>query len=248
MPAPVLLIGAGIALSRRGRGSNGSSARYSGDGYDSDFEDAIAGNENGGPGMVEGLKEKASDIGSRISEKAHETMENVRSMASDTAARVQDKFSSTYQSSRETATDTAQQMSEQMTETYYRTRDNMADMIERHPMLVGGVAFAVGSLVAASVPVSTQENKLMGETSDEIKRRGQDFASDGLQQAKTAAQQVYQTAASEIREQGMTPEAARNTARAAVEKARDVVEQTVSGITGGDAQNRSGGSSRNPNS
>lgn len=87
----------------------------------------------------------------------------------------------------------------------------------------------------------------MGETADEIKRRGQGIASEGLQQAKTAAQQVYQTAASEIREGGLTPEAARNTARAAVETARDAVEQTVAGVSGADAQDRSNRSSRNPN-
>ncbi len=234
IPAPVLLIGAGLAMSRRNGGS-GHGASY-GNGH-------VTGSMAGG-GMMASLKEKASDLGSAIAEKAQDTIDNVRNVASDTATQASGRLSDTYHSSRDAAAETAHQVADQVTDTYARTRDNLADMIERHPLLVGGVAFAVGSLVASAVPVSRQESRLMGESADDVKRRAGDLALQGLSEARSAAQHVYETAAEEVRTEGLTPEAARHTARVAMESAREAVEQTASAAQqpGG----RSGRSSRNP--
>lgn len=233
IPAPVLLIGAGLAMSHR---SGAGTVQAYGDGYSN--------RANGSSGMIADLKEKASGIASEISGKAQETMENVRSMASEKTSIASHTISDTYQNAREAAAERAQQVADQVSETYARTRDTMADMIERHPMLVGGVAFAVGSILAAAVPVSRQESRLMGETSGDMRRRATDVAMQGLREAGTAAKQVYQAAAEEIRNEGLTPETARHTARAAVDRAREVAEHTASAVTqpGGS----SGRSSNNP--
>jgi hypothetical protein len=67
----------------------------------------------------------------------------------------------------------------------------------------------------------------MGETAEEVRRRSQDLAMQGFRQAKDVAQQVYETATEEVRQEGLTPEAARKTARAAVESARGAIESTT---------------------
>lgn len=223
IPAPVLLIGAGLAMARRG----GPSRSY-GNGHA-----ASAGNGNG---VIETLKDKASDITTQITGKAQDTVESVRSMASDTAARAADTaaraadtVSSTIESGKQAASDTLHQVTDRASETYARASDTVADMMERHPLLVGGVAFAVGSIIASAVPVSRQESRIMGETADEVRRRSQDLAMQGLRQAKDVARQVYDTASEDIREEGLTPEVARKTARAAVESARGAMENTTNG-------------------
>ena len=122
-------------------------------------------------------------------------------------------------------------VTDQANETYSRATAQISDVIERHPLLVGGVAFAVGSMIAAAFPVSRQESRLMGETAEDVRRRLQDLAMQGFRQAKDVAQQVYETATEEVRQEGLTPEAARKTARAAVESAREALESTTGGTS-----------------
>lgn len=217
MPAPVLLIGAGLAISRRGSGNgrHDVEARYRA-AYDAD--QARAAGE--APGVLDTLKEKVGEVRSQLAEKAQETMESVRSTASGQASTAAGVLSDTYQSGREAAAEAVQRASE----TYAQARDNVASVIDRHPLLVGAAAFVVGSLVASSLPVTRPENRLMGKPSDTLKQRAQGMASQGLEQAKAAAQQVYETAAEGIGEEGLTPDVARSTARTAAEAARDAVE------------------------
>lgn len=213
IPAPVLLIGAGLAMARRtgtGTSRNGYSSGTRG-------------------GVMSNLKEKASDLTSSLTEKAQDTVESLRSKVTDTANRTTGTLSSTLDSTREAASDTLHQVSDRASETYARASEQLSDMIERHPLLVGGVAFAVGSIVAAAVPVSRQESRLMGETAEEVRRRSQELAMQGLRQAKDVAQQVYETASEEIRQEGLTPQAARRTARTAVDSAREAMERSTSG-------------------
>lgn len=209
MPVPVLLIGAGLAMSRRNE-STGHARQTASHG-----------------GMMAGLKEKASGLGSAMAEKAQDTVENLRSLASDTAAQASEHLSGNYHRSRDKAAETTQQVVGEVSETYLHARDSMADLIERHPMLAGGVAFGLGSLVASAVPVTRPESHLMGGTAEQIRRRAKGMARHGLSEAQRAAQQVYQTAAEEIRNEGLTPEAARHAARTAIETGRQAMEQVV---------------------
>lgn len=222
IPVPLLMIGAGVALSRRSGGRDGL---YEAEPYAGSFT------ERGGNGSSIG--DTAAGIGGQITGKAQETMERVRSFASETVSDASDLLSRTYRGSRETASSTMQHAGE----TYDRTRDTLADMIERHPVMAGGIAFAVGTLLAASLPVTRQENRMMGAASDDMKRRTQDLASEGLEQAEAAAHKVYQSTAEQVREEGLTPEAARAAARAAMTTAHEAVEQTLSNPAGPNQSN-----------
>jgi len=217
IPAPLLLIGAGLAMARRDGAAPSYGSRYSA--------------SRGGAGVIDTLKDKASDITSQVTGKAQETIDNVRGMAADTASRTADTLSSTIESGKQAAAETLQRVSDQASDTYARASEQLSDVIERHPLLVGGVAFAVGSMIAAAVPVSRQESRLMGETAEEVRRRSQDLAMQGLRQAQGVAQQVFDTASEEVSREGLTPEAARRTARTAVESARGAMENATGGAS-----------------
>lgn len=226
MPAPVLLIGAGLAMTQRK--SNAADRVYAASG---EYGTAQAGSRSSQAGMMSDLKERATEFGRNIAGKAQATIDTVRDMTAEKVGRASDALSETFESSREATADTAQQVAGQVSDTYFRTRDSMADMIERNPLLVGGVAFALGSIVASAVPVTRQEQRLMGDTSEEMKRRAGGLAKRGLQEARTAAEEVYRSAAGEVRSEGLTPDVARRTAREAMERARGAVEETVSGTS-----------------
>jgi hypothetical protein len=206
IPAPVLLMGAGVALSRRGHS----------DGYG-----AEAKRYDGSPGR-RGVTEKLSDAASGIADKASDTLEDVRGMASEKVASLSGALSGGYQSGREAAAGAATQIED----TYNRARDNVIDLLDRYPMLTGVVAFAAGSLLASSLPVTSQEKRLLGNVSDDVRRRTQDLAAEGFDQAKVAARQIYDETASQVREQGLTPSVAANTVQNTVETAREAVERT----------------------
>ena len=206
MPAPVLLIGAGLALTRR----TGTPLMPS-----------------QGDGVVTAVKDKASDLGTQLAGKAQDTMETVRSMASDTVERASETLSSTYESGRQAASDTIHKVSDRASEGYARASGQLAQVIDRHPLVIGGIALAAGSLIASAVPVSRPERRLMGEAAGAVRQRSQELARSGLDEAGSVARQVYDTARDEIGRDGLTPEAARRTARAAVDTARDVLENAA---------------------
>jgi hypothetical protein len=219
IPAPLLMIGAGVALARRS-GNGDDSYMHDPESHPGAYTGAEV--EPDGQGPLVSARETASNIAGQISEKAHDTMERVRNFASEKVSDASDLLSRTYRDGRETAASSVQHASE----TYGRTRDTLADVIERHPVMAGGIAFMVGTLLAASLPVTRQENRMMGSASDDIKRRTQDLAAEGLHAAEAAARDVYRSAAEQVREEGLTPEGARMATRAAMETAREAIESS----------------------
>jgi ElaB/YqjD/DUF883 family membrane-anchored ribosome-binding protein len=216
-PAPLLMIGAGLAMSGR---HTGSGHERSGNGVDS-----------GAAGVASAAKEKVSDIAHQLSGQVSETIGTALSKTSEATSSVSERLRDTYHSGSEAAAGA-----------YVQTRDSALGMIERHPFLVGGVTFAIGSLVASALPMSRQEDRLMGRTSETLKRRTKDMAAEGFEQAKSAASDVYEAASTAVTEKGLTPEAARETVRVAARSTRDAVQQTI----GGDASSQREGSGRPP--
>lgn len=105
-------------------------------------------------------------------------------------------------------------------------QDALADLFARRPLTLGAVGLAIGAAIAASLPVSESEHRLMGDTADAVKdqagklwdqtkRRGADLASRSLKEAEA---------------QGLTPEAASTAARTIVKKVADFAEKAGTDI------------------
>jgi len=94
--------------------------------------------------------------------------------------------------------------------------------MERHPLLVGGIGLLIGAVVASALPVSQPETRLFGDASDDLKNRARDMASEGLEVAKTAAENVYQESVSRIQEDGLTPDVVRQTVRGIGDQVKNV--------------------------
>lgn len=105
-------------------------------------------------------------------------------------------------------------------------QEALADLFARQPLMLGAVGVAIGAAIAASLPSSDGENRLLGETADavkdqagklwdETKRRGADLASKGLKEAEA---------------QGLTPEAAARAARTVASKVAGFAENAGSDI------------------
>lgn len=113
-----------------------------------------------------------------------------------------------------------------------RLQHDLLATMERNPVLVGLLGLAAGAVVAAAFPSTRVENRMFGETSDAMKTRAQELASEGAQFARTTAGDLYDQALEEARAQGLSPDALRD----AVRELADRAKTTAQNATGRTAQ------------
>jgi ElaB/YqjD/DUF883 family membrane-anchored ribosome-binding protein len=229
IPAPILLVGAGLALTQMGGSTRSIGSHERREGRKEDPLSKLS-------DTVENLKEKAASaageaksaitsgvdaLGDRAAAAINDATTSVRNTASDTVAAASDTLLDTYQSGLAAAASAG----DQLTETFTQSRDTLAQAIENHPYVMGGVGLLVGALIASALPVTHAENRLFGDTSDEIKNRVRDTASEGLQVATTAAHDVYHETVTRAQEQGLSADVVRQTIKNVGEKVKDVAEQ-----------------------
>ncbi len=99
-------------------------------------------------------------------------------------------------------------------------QQSLAELFERQPLVLGAVGLAIGAGIAASLPTSEAETRLMGEASETLKEKAYDLASDKAQQAKSMAERGLQ----EAEAQGLTPRAAGDALRGLTDKVVGVAE------------------------
>ena len=239
-PVPAALVGVGILWllvgGRKVRLGSASRSIISGMGRGArDVSDAAyrGVREVGGRAAdgIRGISEDAGEAGAVVTSAVHSaadamggavtrTAETVRETASDAT----DWMWSRAGTEAGAGTHVAKPFS--VTDHISDVQDILAELFKRRPLLVGAVGAAIGAGIAASLPVSGTENRLMGDTADavkegaeelwtETKRRGVDLASRGLEEAEA---------------QGLTPEAAGKAARSLTSKVASVAEKAGNDI------------------
>ena len=236
IPAPILLIGAGLALARPGHRTQQGKAH-----------EATAKS-----GLLEQVREKVFDATDAVKEKARQASDAVQQAAghtveqiSGTAERLQSAVSSGVDSVRSGVGDAASGTSDalrnagenttavlssarvQAGEVTRRAQDSLTDAIERHPIVVGGIGLFIGGLIAAALPTSRAENRLLGDTSDGLKNRARDLVAEGYETAKAAAGNVYEAGREAAEEQGLSSGGVREVLHNLGEKAGSVYEQAT---------------------
>ena len=212
IPAPILLVGAGLAMARRNGGSGNGAAGH-------DAYNAVAAKAGA---TADAVKEKAAEV----VDSAKSRLQSVGTQAADATAAASESLSSAYRGGIDMAAIATQQAGESLN----RGKDSVIELIERHPFIVGGVTFLIGGLVASALPVTRTENRLLGQTSDQLKGRALDIAAEGLDSAAVAAEEVYQATVFDVKEQGLTAEAARNAVRDVADRVGSAVDKTAEAL------------------
>lgn len=243
IPAPILLIGAGLALARpsaRRRLGNGQGIRE--------------------PDVLDQVRESIGDATEAVKDKARQASDAVQQAASTTAERVagtaerlKTAVSSAVDSARsgvaeaadgakramhDAGDETGAALSEargQAAQIVEGAQNSLLDAIERNPLVVGGIGLFIGAVIAAAIPGSRAEDRLMGETSDGIKGRARDLAAEGYETAKAAAGNVYQAARQAADEQGLSTEGVRDALHQVGERVSTVYERATNPGGGSEA-------------
>lgn len=260
IPAPILLVGAGLALSQFGGSPRAASGRENaagqggtGEHLKATLKRTVQGASSHVAEAVGGVREKVGTVTEDARSAVASGLDTIRSRAAvaikdssdaatETMTAASDALAATYRS----GVDAVSHTGDQLTESFRQSKDSLFEAIENHPFLVGGVGLLIGAVIASALPVTQTENRLFGDSSDELKNRARDIASEGLEVAKSAAEDVYHESLSRVKEEGLTPELVQQTVKGVGEKVKGVVEQASNALQEGPEKSGSPSSSVRP--
>jgi len=233
IPVPLLLIGAGFALTRR-------SADDQDQGQNPGFLDR-ARERLGEPTDV--AYQKADEVSGTVQDRIDAGLDSVRragdqlsgyaTQASDAAgniaASIGQKASQGVETLRAVQRDVGEMLSpERVRLAGTQANDWINDTVSRNPLIVGAVGLALGAIIAAALPSTPQEDKLLGPAADDLKQKAGDAALEGVAAVKDIATEIYQEAASRAKEEGLSADDAKQFAGQVGER----IKTAVANVTG----------------
>ncbi len=109
-------------------------------------------------------------------------------------------------------------------------RDNLQDLFRTQPLALGAIGLAIGAGIAAALPATELEREYLGEASDAVKEKAQEFASGQTARVKEVAETAISAATEEAARQGLTMEGAKSAAGAVSEKVGRIVDAAGNGV------------------
>lgn len=220
VPLPLLMIGAGLALTSktvRDRAAEASGPVM--DQAGRRFEDVT----EGARGLQGDARETLSSAQSRAAGMASEAQEKAAGLAADlreSAARAASFAGEKLKSGMDATKDAAASAPDQARQTI---GDNAA--------LIGGLGIAIGAIIAAALPETKAEAKVMGRASDSMKQAAAAAAQSGFESAKDATNSAADAASQKVADADLGNHASRmtqNMADTLKEAADDVVKAAFS--------------------
>jgi len=213
-PFPALLIGTGCMLfmsEKMGITKSKTPGRYAG-------LYAATTDADQGPSIAERAKDKVHSAADTVKQgfaaagdRLQDTSERVRETAQEMGegvAEAAERLKERTQGVAERLTEAAVQSGEQARVATRHVKDKASTLMHEQPMLMAGIGLAVGAAIAALLPVTRTENRLMGEASDRMKRRVRDTAAQQFEAAKDTAGEFVERAKTVAEREGVTPSGA----------------------------------------
>jgi hypothetical protein len=232
-PLPLLMIGAGVALTSRtvrDRASEAvaptmenareimADAAQRTQSLRSDLENAVSSARDQGAGMVNHAQDAAAGLA-----------EQVRNQAAQASSTIGDKLKGGIDTAKETierARSTAKDAAAAAKDAAVTAPAKAGQVIGGNAALISGLGIALGAIIAAALPQSRGEAKFMGRASDNVKQAAGEAAQSRLEVAKGAAMSAADAAAKSVTDAdlgGHTSRMTKNVADTLKEVADDVV-------------------------
>ncbi|NOJ49079.1 DUF3618 domain-containing protein [Bradyrhizobium archetypum] len=244
-PLPLLMIGAGLALSSktvRDRAAEAAAPALE------KVRDAIDETAERAQSLSEGMKKAMSHAEGQatgMADEARETAGGVADTASgiagdlkDRATQAADAVANKVRSGMDAATGMAKEKMERVRSTATSAPATASNAIRDNAALIGGLGVAIGAIIAASLPSTKVEAGVVGKASDRVRRAAGSAAQSGFEAGKDAVFSAAEAAATTISEADLGGHAGR-IAEGVTDRLKEVTEDVVT--TAFDP-------SRNPNS
>ena len=184
-PMPAALVGLGLGwmfLNRR----NASVSEPYGSGY------ALSGYN---PRPYAGASPATRGLGA-AADAAQQTAGQVADRAQATAGQVVDQVQGT-----------AGQLIDQVQEQGARAQSFLQRQLDKNPLLVGGVAVAIGGVLAGTVRSTPREDELLGATRDRLMGNARQLTRETMHKIDRVVDEAQNAAKAEAREQSLVPQA-----------------------------------------
>jgi ElaB/YqjD/DUF883 family membrane-anchored ribosome-binding protein len=222
MPAPLLLVGAGLLLSRTT--GNGGSA--------SDATDALRTHAQGALDTAGATLERATDSARRTvhdaQDYARQGAESVVDRATATASSMKDRVTDAADDATSAIRDTAGRVMGQAEDLVQQTRETVSDTWDKNPLLIAAIGLGIGAFIAAAFPSTKAEETMFGDASDALRRQAEGVAAKGVEAAKSAVEGVAAAASG----QGLSVDGLNQLGESLTGKVRAVAERGVEAALG----------------
>jgi ElaB/YqjD/DUF883 family membrane-anchored ribosome-binding protein len=130
-----------------------------------------------------------------MADRTQQTAGQVVEQVQDTAGQVLDQVQ-----------ETGGQVVEQVQQQASRAQSFLQRQLEDNPLLVGAVAVAVGGVLAGTVPVTSREDEMLGQTRDRLMGTAKELTQDTMQKVGRVVDEAQSAAKQEALEQSLIPE------------------------------------------
>ncbi|MEC5290742.1 DUF3618 domain-containing protein [Aurantimonas sp. C2-6-R+9] len=161
-----------------------------------------------GPGMTDKAKAAASSAGASVSDaasRAGSSISDAASSARDTAARLGHDASEAAWRAEEAAARRAREAGRGIYRAGRSARRTFLDTLYEEPLIMGGVALALGAAVGAALPSTRREDELMGSARDKMRDEAYAYGQDTVERAGHVAEKAYEAASNEADKKGLMP-------------------------------------------
>lgn len=219
--------GAGLAQSAKSTADQAMrSARRGAETVGSAFAGAADTARHAAMGVGAGMAETAGELRRRADELMHRAQE-MGGAVGETTAKIADELRHRADELMHRAQQLAREAPRKVGESVMQAKDNVTTMVSDQPLMAGAVGLAIGAAIAALLPKTDAEDKLMGEASDTVKQKVGAIAAEEMEAAKSVASTMTSKLASEVGrvadEHGVSTEGAVAAVQAATDKIKDAV-------------------------
>lgn len=229
LPLPLLMIGAGLALtSKTVRDGATEAAAPTMAKAKEIFDDASQRTQS----LRGGVRDAVSSVQDNVAGMARDAQDGADAFRTR-AARTTEMISDKLKGGMEAAKDTIDRASSAAKDTAAAAQDAAAaapetarQIISDNAALIGGLGIAIGAIVAAALPETKAETKIMGPVSDSVKQAASEATQSGLETVKEATISAADAAAKSVSDADLGGHASRmtqNLADTLKEAADDVV-------------------------
>lgn len=134
---------------------------------------------------LKGAQDWARDTGKSTAEAAGDYAARARDAARSGAESIGEGFDTARERASEYASAGRRQAGKAM-----GAGRRMFEQVQEQPLMLAGIGFAIGAALGAGLPSTRTENEFMGETSEGLKQKAQEFGREQFDKAKTAAADV----------------------------------------------------------
>jgi ElaB/YqjD/DUF883 family membrane-anchored ribosome-binding protein len=196
-----------------------------------------------GPGFAEKTKsavshlaEETSDAAGRLGEAIADTAEGVTDKASRVSRSISDTAAAAgedvryygaegFDAARHAVDEASRDVSRELYARSRRLRRSFLETLYEEPLIIGGLALAVGAAIGVSLPSTRREDQLLGHVRDDIRDAAYAYGEDVAERAGHVAEKAYEAASEEAEKKGLVPES--GSGETLAEKENDIVRAAV---------------------